>query len=836
MSQLSPEALAREHLDRFLNYGFIGTIGDLEHVHDLRDGGIGMAFRVAVPAIDCMPGGAALCEEVLDLIYRTMPSEYTCQVVRRTTSNIRAPMQAYAEVESVGEMADSLCQARLDHFAQACRDGFVPDNKALNFYPAAEELYFFISTPDLNRFSASKLLRGDAEFARQIQEFRTVVASIKGVFLDYNLSCTAMNGPAFVQYVVSVLNSRMIEEHDFQPKVDGDQVSEAISNAVSIEGIDSLAGFYSTHADTQTHFRCVSMVWQPDGVKAGMIDSIVASERDCTFVTTVRILNTREVTVGLKVKRWVTSKMRMGSVNAEEIDELDASIGDALRRVVNGERFVEARLNVIVTAPSAIAVADRAAAVVSKFARSGMPYVDVETDIGASLIINGCLPFPRKVYERGFSRARRMLSADVAALTPLGGTWPGTRHKPFALYCNRQGRPFLFNPLVSERNTNWLAIADSGSGKSFFVNDFLTQTARLPGAYQFVVSVKPDYRKFASQFGIEIDLNLSGEGAKSISPFWGEPTPSALDLWITIVLGMVKESRTTDAGADIKHEISVAVTTAALRNWQGSGGERELQLIDIQLELANSSSATGHMLARRLFDYVDNGRFAKLFQGPSVIRPGKHRNIFFNLRNIMATDAGPTALMCVMRTIDSVMSDEVLRGVPKITVFDEGWSLIASEFGAHFVDRAVRTYRSLGGSVGFVTQDHRDLDTPMGRAVLGNTATKIILPTDASTTASLPNFMDLNGAERAAIASLRMVKGVYSEFFISMAGVGSTVARLVPFPLMYAMNTTAPEDESIQMAMLRDGMTHPQMLEAFASQYPRGVNAQSAHQVTGGSL
>ena len=178
-----------------------------------------------------------------------------------------------------------------------------------------------------------------------------------------------------------------------------------------------------------------------------------------------------------------------------------------------------------------------------------------------------------------------------------------------------------------------------------------------------------------------------------------------------------------------------------------------------------------------------------------------------------------------MRTIDAVMSDERLRGVPKLAIFDEGWSLVASEFGGAFIERAVRTYRSLGGTVGFITQDPRDLDTTMGRAVLGNTATKVVLPLDPNVAGTLSNYMDLNTAEASAIASLRLVKGIYSEFFVKMAGVGATVARLVPFPLLYAMNTTSPDDEAEQYRMLGEGLSCREMLERFAAQYPRGVFA-----------
>ncbi|CAM8641332.1 VirB4 Type IV secretory pathway, VirB4 components [Comamonadaceae bacterium] len=821
---LLPEDAVRDHLESLLNYNFCGELHGLDDVYDLREGGYGYALRVTVPAIECLDGGAGLCASVINTVICSLNKDYTCQIVRRTVSNIRHQMELYAGVDSVGAMPEAFAQQRLDQFSNASNFGFTPDLPEYNFFPGTEELYFFISTPNLEKFSVEKILRGGAQHIEdQIQAFRASVAAIKDVLRNVGLRYQVLNASLFVEYVVSFLNPRMLEDEEYRPSVKPDEVALAISRAVTLEELDSKIGFVSHHHDTKTHFRAISMLWQPDGVKPGMLDEAVAKERDCAFVMTVRILDTKSEQFRLKAKRYLASKMRIGSFNAEEINEMEASIGDALSRVVNGERFVDARLTIVVTDSSKRGVDDRTASIQSLLTRCGLQYTDVERDIGHSIIINGCLPFPRRDYERAFQRSKRMLSADIAELTPVGGTWPGVEDKPYALYPNRSGRPTLLNPLSGSKNSNLLVVAESGGGKSFWINDFLAQTARLPGAFQFIISTKPDYRKWANLFGKEVELTL--ENCPSISPFWGEVDNNSIDFWSKLVLGMVHDDRTKSADIEVKQAISRAVTVAAQKLHAASEGYAELQLADIQLALTNESTALGDKLSNALYDYLDNGRYAKMFQGDSQIKPTIGNRIFFNLAGIMATDAGPTALMCVMRTIDSVMSDPRLRGVPKVAIFDEGWSVIGTDYGAAFIDRAVRTYRSLGGMVGFITQDPRDLDTPMGRSVLNNTSTKVVLPLAKAAADSLPTFMDLSESEKEAIASLRPVKGVYSEFFIQMSGLGSTVARLAPFPLLYSMNTTDPDDEAVQFKMLEAGLSHADMIEQFAHQYPRGVAA-----------
>lgn len=822
LPRLHPGDAVRDHLESLLNYNFCGSLHGLDDVFDLREGGYGYALRVLVPAIETLDGGAALCAAVINTVVCALPKGYTCQIVRRTVSNIRHQMELYAGVDSVGAVPESFAQQRLDQFAHACEVGFTPDMPELNFFPGTEELYFFISTPNLERFNFDRLLRGKAQYIEdQIQTFRATIAAVKETMRDVGLKYDPLNATTFAEYVVSFLNPRMLEFGPYQPKVMPDEISQAISAAVHLEGLDSKVGFVSRFQETATHFRVLSMIWQPDGVKPGMLDAVVARERDCAFVMTLRVLDTRSEQMRLKVKRYLASKLRMGSVNSEEIDALDASVGEALSRAVDGEKFVETRLCVVVTDSTKEQVEDRAASIQALLNRNGLEYTDMERDIGDSLIINGCLPFPRMDYERAFQRGRRMMSADSSMLMPMGGTWPGIERKPYALYPNRSGRPTLINPMAGEKNSNILVVAESGSGKSFWVNDYLAQTARLPGAFQFIISTKPDYRKWAKLFGMEVELTL--ENCPSISPFWGEVDNNAIDFWSKLVLGMVHDDRLGPAMPEKKQLISRGVTTAARKLHTMSEGYGELQLSDIQLALNNEGGALGSKMSDALFDYLDSGRYAKLFQGNSAIKPGIGNRIFFNMAGIMKTDAGPTALMCVMRTIDSVMSDPRLRGVPKIAMFDEGWSVVGTDFGAEFVDRAVRTYRSLGGTVGFITQDSRDLDTPMGRSVLNNTATKVVLPLAKAAADSLTRFMDLSQSEQEAIASLRPVKGVYSEFFIQMSGMGSTVARLTPFPLLYSMNTTDPDDEAVQHLMLEKGMGYTDMIAAFAREYPRGV-------------
>jgi conjugal transfer ATP-binding protein TraC len=127
-----------------------------------------------------------------------------------------------------------------------------------------------------------------------------------------------------------------------------------------------------------------------------------------------------------------------------------------------------------------------------------------------------------------------------------------------------------------------------------------------------------------------------------------------------------------------------------------------------------------------------------------------------------------------------------------------------------------------------IVQDPQDLDTPSGRVMLVNTATKVILPLDRAGQADLQRYVRLNERELELVRNLRLVKRRYSEFFISIDGMQSAKGLLIPDPLRYAVATTDPVDEErIERHFLECG----DMLAAvqrFARESPYGLRAAHA--------
>ena len=86
----------------------------------------------------------------------------------------------------------------------------------------------------------------------------------------------------------------------------------------------------------------------------------------------------------------------------------------------------------------------------------------------------------------------------------------------------------------SNTNPHAIIIGSSGAGKSFFVNDFILQNARLDSHF-FVLDKGDSYRKLCQILGgqyIRFELN----NPVTINPFLKEPDPEHMAFLVTVII------------------------------------------------------------------------------------------------------------------------------------------------------------------------------------------------------------------------------------------------------------------------------------------------------------
>jgi type IV secretory pathway VirB4 component len=109
------------------------------------------------------------------------------------------------------------------------------------------------------------------------------------------------------------------------------------------------------------------------------------------------------------------------------------------------------------------------------------------------------------------------------------------------------------------------------------------------------------------------------------------------------------------------------------------------------------------------------------------------------------------------------------------------------------MEYAARTFRKTGSGITFITQGVEEIvQSPIGAAILNNTATKLIMLQKGDIRV-LNDALKLNSQELRLIQSLEQRKGVFSEGFL-MEGDARRVLRISPSPLEYWISTSDARD------------------------------------------
>lgn len=820
-------------LTSLLPYLMCGRVHDLEPVHFLDDGALGFAVEFDIPAVDTQIGSEEVVSGFIDQALRALPAEVHWQWFVRISPHVESQLQLYLAPTS----ADPIAQTCASHYARrwrnAQKEGFFPEDPSVNFYPRSQSILIALKSQPVPALHSalSTILMGRDRSNALVSAFVEAARSLQSLLASHGINNSVVGADELANWIADLLFPWRRFDH---PAVHTGLHStrEAIASLGHIDSLE-FRGFRSVSGGVAAHHRVVSMLWHPHAVRAGMTNVLMQLRPHLCVSLTARALPAAVSMLRLKAQGLLNARSsnRFNEVESEARAE---ALRDVEHRLfADGERLIEGRVHVHLVEQSAEA-AESAARVVCSSLRDLDIEAALEEDIGSSLILRGCLPFAiYEATERNLRRRRRFLSRDFADLHPAGGCWTGipplggasqTAPEPVVMYSNSLGQALFLDPSKAERNPHALVVGQSGSGKSFFVHDYLLHLWRLPDLRLYLISIKPDYRKLALLLGRYVELNL--DSADSLNPFVGPPTLENQARWFAALTLMITEGR-SDRHLSRQQEIamqeSLLAASAPLWDSNRSRAVREMHLEDVCVELERSG-AVGRDLAFRLFPYR-RGPFRRLFNRPRTLGVD-NRFIFFNLGNILRHSCSAAASFCVFSLIDQVMHDPALRAVPKGLVADEVWALVQDPFAAAILERSLKAYRSLGGFALPIVQDPRDLDTPAGRVILVNTATKIILPMDRSGQDEISRFVRLNDRELDLVRNLRLVKRRFSEFFVSIEGIHSAKGLVIPDPLRYAISTTDPADEAELDRLYHESGDMLQTVRKFASEMPYGVRGR----------
>jgi type IV secretory pathway VirB4 component len=317
----------------------------------------------------------------------------------------------------------------------------------------------------------------------------------------------------------------------------------------------------------------------------------------------------------------------------------------------------------------------------------------------------------------------------------------------------------------AQSNYNSVILARSGEGKSYLAKLDLLRNLYL-GVEAFVIDPEDEYVRLAEAVGGTIirpgtpgvrinPLDLSaGDGDDAL-------VRRALFLQTFVAVLTGGESGT----GQIAPQEAAALDVAVLAAYRGKGittdprtwRRRPPLLADVAEALKDAGDA-GRTLAARLHPYVA-GSFKGLFDGPTTTAAEGHL-VVYAIKDL-PEELKPVGTLLILDAIWRTVSTANRPGgtgpgpqARRLVLVDEAWLMLRAGLGAQFLFRLSKSARKYGAGLSVITQDAADvLATDVGRAVVSNAATQVLLRQAPQAIEAVASAFGLTDGEQAFLLS-----------------------------------------------------------------------------------
>lgn len=460
---------------------------------------------------------------------------------------------------------------------------------------------------------------------------------------------------------------------------------------------------------------------------------------------------------GLKKQRARLESGRRSGFDKGRLDDPDVEAAacdaaDLAYRIARGEgKLFHVALYLTVHAPDEATLAEQAAAV-RAVAESLLMTLSPTT--------YRALPGWLATLPLGIDTLKIRRTFDTAALaacfpftSPDLPTHTGTASGVLYGLNASSGAPVLWDR-YGQDNYNSITLARSGAGKSYLAKLELLRLL-FTGVTAAVIDPEDEYVRLAETVGGSV-LALGAEGIR-INPF-DLPAPGTsggdvltrrvlfLHTFLAVLLGC---DPSTSEKAVLDQAILATYAsygiTADPRTWQ-----RTPPTLDNLAAVLEDGGETGRDLAARLVPYT-TGSHAGLFNGHSTVDTNRHLTVFA-LRRLPEEVKAPAMLLA----LDAIWRQVTSRPEPGryLVVVDEAWRLMCDGAGARFLFRMAKAARKYWAGLAVITQDADDvLASPLGRAIVSNAATQILLRQAPQAIDTISDTFHLSHGEREFLVS-----------------------------------------------------------------------------------
>ncbi|MGW3606879.1 VirB4 family type IV secretion system protein [Micromonospora sp. NPDC005161] len=316
----------------------------------------------------------------------------------------------------------------------------------------------------------------------------------------------------------------------------------------------------------------------------------------------------------------------------------------------------------------------------------------------------------------------------------------------------------------AQENHNSVVLARSGAGKSYFVKLELLRNL-YQGVQIAVIDPEDEYLRLADAVGgAVVRLGVAGVRVNPLDLPAGDTRPDVLTrrgLFLHTLTAVLLGQQPPPAERAALDRAILAVYRQAGITADPATHHRSAPLLrDLAVTLDGDTDPAARQLAARLAPWVE-GSFSDLFDGPTTTHPQGHL-VVWSLRHLpdeLRTVGTLLALDSIWRDVDA--PGRARLATRRLVVVDEAWLLMRDGEGARFLFRMSKAARKRNAGLTVITQDVADvLGTDLGRAVVANAATQVLLKQAPQAIDAIGDAFGLTAGERRLLLAARTGQGL----------------------------------------------------------------------------
>lgn len=585
---------------------------------------------------------------------------------------------------------------------------------------------------------------------------------------------------------------------------------------------DLILGLEQFTLDSHYH-KVITLKTLPEVTFAGQLSNFLRMPFHYDMLVSFEVPPQADEMSKLQQKRKMAHSMAITSGNKASDLESETKLSsteELIRELLStGQRIYAAQLSIILRSPATpegLKKLNRQVREVLARFRTLQGAEGLEESVGAWKIFKGNLPAAPIQLER----ARKFKTNNLADFIPVYGPREGDSD-PVVIFRNRLNGLVSYDPWDSNlSNYSSLVTGSSGAGKSFLNNCILAQELAR-NIRVFIIDIGGSYKKLTESLGGQyIDMDLSDQ--YRLNPFdipdpSQEPSNQKLKSLLAVIESMVME----DDKSKLSKLDRVLLEKAIIELYEEKRKNNQIPVLSELLEkLSKSNEPSMLTLSKILFMWTGNRPYGKLLDGAGSLRTDAPI-CTFDLKGLSNYPDLQSVMILILTDfiLTQIENDKVNK---KRIILDEAWQLLKSPAAANFMEYCVRTLRKNRAGITFITQGVEEIiDSPIGSAIMNNTATKFVL-LQRGDSEILKNALKLNSQELNLIFSLEQRKGEFSEAFM-IEGDHRQVVRINPSPFEYWLSTSDAGDNLYLQNLKEEGVSLVGAIEQAALTYPNGI-------------